>query len=186
MGTLYWLAERTGTVVLKAPEIEEAGFGINLDLLDTNLINLIIIIGVLIYFGRGFLGKTLSERRSRIESEIREAEERKKSAASALAEQQQKLAQAKAEAAKMLSAAETSAQAARESILAEAEQDVARLREAAAQDLTSQQERIIREVRNQVVLMAMQQAETQLRHEMDDAKQQELVDRSIAMLGGKS
>jgi F-type H+-transporting ATPase subunit b len=186
MGTLYWLAERTGIVVLKAPEIEEAGFGINLDLLDTNLINLIIIIGVLVYFGRGFLGKTLADRRSRIETAIKEAEDRKKAAAAALAEQQQKLAQAKAEADQIRSAAEVSANAAREAILAQAEQDIARLREAAAQDLTSQQERIIREVRNQVVAMAMQQAESQLRSEMDDAKQQELVDRSIAMLGGKS
>lgn len=33
------------------------GFGINTNLLETNLINLIIVIGVLIWFLRGFLGE---------------------------------------------------------------------------------------------------------------------------------
>ncbi|MEM1254426.1 MAG: F0F1 ATP synthase subunit B, partial [Cyanobacteria bacterium P01_H01_bin.21] len=30
---------------------EEGGFGLNFDILETNLINLVIIIGVLVYFG---------------------------------------------------------------------------------------------------------------------------------------
>ena len=184
MGTLYWLAGQTSRFVLEASEAEESGFGLNFDLLDTNLINLAIIIAVLIYFGRGFLGKMLSERQANIEQAIREAEDRKKSASAALAEQQQKLAQAKVTAEEMLKNAETSARSAREAILAQAERDVARLREAASQDITSQQERMIREIRNRVVTLAMEQAESQLRDQVDDNKQKELIDRSIAMLGG--
>lgn len=186
MGTLYWLAGQASGFVLEAPGAEEARFGINFDLLDTNLINLVIIIGVLFYFGRGVLGKTLSDRRSRIEAAIRDAEERKKAAAAALAEQQQQLAQAQAEADRIRKAAEESAAAAREAILAQSVQDLARLREAAAQDLNSQQERIIREIRSRVVAMALEKAEAQLRSEVGESKQQELIDRSIAMLGGQS
>lgn len=31
-----------------------AGFGINSNILETNLINLLIVVGILVYFGKGF------------------------------------------------------------------------------------------------------------------------------------
>jgi F-type H+-transporting ATPase subunit b len=164
---------------------EAGGFSLNFDLLDTNLINLVIIIGVLVYFGRGFLGKTLSERRSQIEAAIKDAEQRKQKAAAALAEQQQKLAQAQVEADRLKSEAETTAQRVRESILAQADEDVERMKAAAAQDLASQQDKIVRELRQQVALMALQKVESRLQGGLSDRAQQELIDRSIAMLGGR-
>jgi F-type H+-transporting ATPase subunit b len=61
-----------GTVLLLATEASrEGGFGFNFDILETNLINLVIIIAVLFYFGRGFVGKILTERRSGIEGDSR-------------------------------------------------------------------------------------------------------------------
>lgn len=165
--------------------IEEHGFGLNLDLLDTNIINLVIIIAVLIVFGRKFLGKTLSDRRSEIEAAIGEAEERKRKASAALAEKQQLLAQAQTEAARIKANAEENAKAARETILEQAQRDIERLRNAAAQDLTSQQEKIMAELRQTVAEMAIQQVESQLKSELDDNAQQQLVDRSISMLGGR-
>jgi F-type H+-transporting ATPase subunit b len=64
-----------GTVLLLATEASgEGGFGLNFDILETNLINLVIIIAVLFYFGRGFVGKILTERRSAIQEAIQEAE----------------------------------------------------------------------------------------------------------------
>lgn len=186
MGTLLRLAAGASAISAELPEgLEEGGFGLNFDLLDTNLINLVIIIGVLVYFGRGFLGKILSERQANIETAIQEAEQRRKDAASALAAQQQKLAQAKSEATRIRAAAEESAEAARQAILAQADQDVQRLRTAAAQDLTSQQERIMVELRQRVVALAMQQVESELKSTMDESTQQQLIDSSIAMLGGR-
>ena len=38
----------------------EGGFGLNLNLFETNLINLVIVIGVLYWFLKGFLGGILS------------------------------------------------------------------------------------------------------------------------------
>lgn len=187
MGTLLLLAVEAGEIGSELSEAaEESGFGINLDLLDTNLINLIIIIGVLVYFGRGFLGSKLSERRSQIETAIQEAEQRKKNAAAALADQQQKLAQAQAEAGRIRANAEERAKAAKAEILAQSEKDIERLKAAAAQDLSSQEERVMMELRQRVVAMAMQQVESRLRSELDESAQQRLVDQSIAMLGGRS
>jgi len=44
----------------------EGGFGINLNLFETNLINLVIVIGVLYWFLKGFLGGMLQSRRETI------------------------------------------------------------------------------------------------------------------------
>jgi len=185
MGTLFLFAVAADAIGAEAAEAaEEHGFALNLNLLDTNLINLVIIIGVLVYFGRGFLGSTLSERRSRIESEIREAEKRKQDAAASLAEEQQKLAQAQTEAARMLKEAEGRADVARQAVLDQADKDVERLRTAAAQDTSSQRDRIVTELRQRVAELAMQRAEEKLRSDLDDSTQQRLVDKSITMLGG--
>ena len=163
---------------------EAGGVGLNFDILETNLINLIIVIGVLFYFGRKFLGKTLSERRLDIEASIRDAERRKEEAAAALAEQQQQLAQAKETAKKILADAEAAAARTRETILAQADVDLERLRSGAAQDISSQQERAFREIRRQIAAMAIQRAEDELPNRLNDDVQRRLVDVSIARLAG--
>ena len=163
----------------------EAGFGLNFDILETNLINIAIIVGVLVYFGRGIVAKTLGDRREAIESAIRDAEKRKQESAAKLADQQQKLAQAQTEATRIRAAAEESAKAARASILAQSEQDIERLKASAAQDLNSQQERIIGELRQRVAQMALEQVESRLRSNLSPDAQQQLIDRSIAQMGGQ-
>ena len=180
MGNFSFLATEA------AHAVESGGFGLNFNLLETNLINLSIIIGVLFYFGRKVLGNILGERRSRIEEEIREAEKRQKDAAAALADAQRKLAQARAEAERIRAEAETSAKTAREAILAQAAKDVERLKESAAQDLDTARERAIAELRERVAAMAIQRVESQLREHLDDSAQQQLIDRSIANVGGGS
>lgn len=181
-----WLLLAAEAIATSVEAEESRGFGLNPDILETNLINLVIIVGVLVYFGRGVLGKTLAERRSQIEAAIQEAEKRKKDAAAALADQQQKLAQAQTEATRIRATAEENAQSAREAILVQAEQDLERLKDAAAQDLASQQERIMRELRQRVAVMAMERAESQLKSDLNDHAQQQLLDRSITLLGGRS
>lgn len=177
-----------GILLVAAEAVEEhrSGFGINLDILETNLINLLIIYGVLFYFGRGFLGKTLSERKAAIESEIKEAEDRKKTASAALSEQQQKLAQAQAEATRIRQEAGVRAQAKRDEVLAQAQEDIARMQAAAAQDVTTQQEKIISELRQRIAAQAMEKAEAELRSRLDGDRQQQIVERSIALIGGAS
>jgi F-type H+-transporting ATPase subunit b len=178
MGTLSFLATEA------AHAVESGGFGLNFNVLETNLINLAIIIGVLFYFGRKVLVNILEERRSRIAEEIREAEKRQKDAAAALADAQQKLAKAQAEAEQIRAAAEANAQAAREAILAQAAKDVERLRETAAQDLDVARERAIAELRERIAAMAVERVESQLRAHLDDSAQHQLIDRSIAIVGG--
>ncbi len=165
---------------------EEGGVGLNFDILETNLINLIIVLGVLFYFGRKFLGKTLSTRQSTIEEAIVDAETRKQEAAAALAEQQQKLAQAQEDAKKIVADAEQTAARTRESILAQAEVDVERMKTNAAQDLSSQEAKVMRELQQRITALALERCEAELPNRLNDDVQRRLVDASIARLGGQS
>jgi F-type H+-transporting ATPase subunit b len=185
MGTFFWLATEAGAAEL-AEAAEKSGFGFNFDILETNLINLAIVAALLVYFGRRFLGKILSERQAQIETEIKAAEQRQREAAEKLADEQQKLAQAQAEAERIRAAAAESAKAAREAILAQADQEIQRLKATAAQDSVSNQERAIAEIRQRVAVLALEQVESQIQSQLQsEDTQHQLVDRSIALLGGR-
>ncbi|MFB2839165.1 F0F1 ATP synthase subunit B [Floridanema evergladense] len=163
---------------------ESGGFGLNLNLLETNLINLAILIGVLFYLGRNIVTNILTERKKGILETIAEAETRQRQAAEALADQQQKLAQAQAEAERIRKEAEATAQAAKESILAQAAKEEENLRKKANEDLNTETERVLAELRQRVSALAIQRVESQLNSVLDESAQQQLVNNSIALLGG--
>ncbi len=53
MGTFLLLAAEANAVHSELAEgAAEGGFGLNLDLFETNLVNLAILVGILFYFGR--------------------------------------------------------------------------------------------------------------------------------------
>jgi F-type H+-transporting ATPase subunit b len=168
-----------------AESVEEGGFGFNFNILETNLINLAILVGVLVFYGRKLLGNILSDRRYKIAEAIQEAEERQRKALVALTEQQQKLAQAQAEAKRIEAAALERAEAAKAQIAAKTEEDIQRLRNQAQQDLNAQKERAIAELRERIANMSLVRVESQLRNILGDkATEQQLINQSIARLGG--
>ena len=150
----------------------------------SNLINLGILIVVLVYFGRGFLGKILNERRSTIEEAIKEAEQRQQQAQASLAEQQQKLTVAQTDAQRILAEAEERAKTVRDSILAKATEDVERMKATASAELDSDRERVISQLRSQIATQAIELAESQLKQHLNDNVQERLIDQSLALLGG--
>jgi len=161
---------------------EEGGFGLSFNLLETNLINLVIIWGVLFYFGRKFLGNTLSERRANIEEAIKDAERRQREAKQALESQEKDLAQAQSKAKEIVEAGKQNAAKVSDDILAQAKADVERMRTAADQDVSFQQEKVMRELRQRIAELALQRAENELPNRLNPEIQTALVDKSIALL----
>ena len=162
----------------------EGGFGLNLDILDTNLINLTLLVGILFYYGKPLVSNILEERKSKIVEQIQAVEQKQKQAEVTLAQEQKKLEEAKTTAAKIRSDAKTNAQKARETILAQGEKEVARLKEMAGKDLSSEQERAIASLRERVVALALEKARTDMGGRLNDEAQRKLIDSSIAKLGG--
>jgi F-type H+-transporting ATPase subunit b len=176
----------TGATILGAEmaEAEGKGFGLNFDILETNLINLLIVIGIVVYFLKGALTKTLSERSAAIETALSEAERKKAETAKALAVEQEKLKSAQVEAASIVQQAQADAVKAREAILAKGKADVANMKAAAAADMGAEEAKVMAQLRQRIADLAMQKAGAELPGRLNDDIQQRLVDRSISMLGG--
>lgn len=176
LGTLLYLAEATAEA--------EGGFGLNTDILESNLINLLILIGVLLYYGRKIVGNILSERKDKIAEQIEAAAAQERQAAQTLKQEQQKLAQAQQKAEKIIQEARENAEKAKAEIIANGEREVERIRATAVQDLNSEQERAIASLRQRVAELAIERAEAQLNERLNDEAQNQLIDRSIAQLQG--
>jgi len=73
---------------------EEEGIGLNLDILETGLLNILALLGILIYTGRDFLGSLLEERKTTIVKSVQDAENRLNEAQKRLSEAQKQLNQA--------------------------------------------------------------------------------------------
>ncbi len=176
MGTFLFLAEAHSEV--------KGGFGINLDILESNLINLAILVGILYYYGSKIISDILSQRQAKIAEQIQEIEQKQKTAAVNLTEERQKLAKAKETAVKIRQDAEANAEKAKAAILAQGDREVERLRASAAQDLNTETEKAIAELKQRVAALAMERVESQLPGMLDESAQNILIDRSIAQVGG--
>jgi F-type H+-transporting ATPase subunit b len=175
----------TSLFLLASEAGETEGFGINTNILETNIINIVIILAFLIYAGRGFIGNILSTRLQTIESAITDAEKRKQESIEKLSDQQEKLAQAQSERDRIIAQAQADAKAARESILKDVDSEIERLRVAAEQEIATEQERAIVQLRQQVVDKAVADANAYFERGLSEHVQQQLVDRSIDLIAAE-
>ena len=73
---------------------ENENIGLNLDILETGLINILALIAILVYTGRDFLGSLLEERKTDIVAGVQDAENRLNESNRRLSEAQKQLSQA--------------------------------------------------------------------------------------------
>jgi len=73
---------------------EDEGIGLNLDILETGLINILALVAILVYTGRDFLGSLLEERKTTIVKGVQDAEDRFNEAQIRLSEAEKQLNQA--------------------------------------------------------------------------------------------
>ena len=161
----------------------EGGFGINLNLFETNLINLVIVIGVLYWFLKGFLGGMLQSRRETILRDLNDAESRLKTATAELAKAQQELSVAQQKADKIRVDGNARAQAIRLGGEKRTIQAMAALKHDALADLNAAGARLTAQLRRQAALAAIDQAMTELPKRLDSKAQERLINSSIKNLG---
>jgi len=159
------------------------GFGIDLDILEGNLVNLAILIPVLFWFLKGFLGSILSRRREAILQDLHEAESRLSEATAQLEKAQAELAAARETARTILK----DGQARADAIRVEGEQrtiaEMARLQEEAKADTDSEARRISNELLSSTADQAIALALQDLPGALSRQKQSKLLAATINSLG---
>jgi F0F1-type ATP synthase, subunit b len=158
------------------------GFGINLNLFETNLINLVIVIGVLGWFLKGFLGGILERRRQAILHDLDDAETRLKKATADLAKSQADLAAAQQKAETILADGKARAEAIRLDGEKRTISAMAALKQDALSELTAEGARLSEQLRREAAMAAIDKVMAELPGRLDANGQARLIDASIANL----
>jgi len=153
-------------------------FGLNLDLFETNIINLAIVIAGLVYFLRGFLGGILERRKAMIMAELKDAEERLASAGTALTAAQQQVADSQALAEKIRSDAKARAEVVRLDLERRTVEEMARMKTESSSDLANEAARVSNQLRREAAQLAIEKALSSLPGKLDDAAQSRLIDQA--------
>ena len=158
-------------------------FGLNLDLFETNIINLAIVIFALYKFLPNFLGSILERRRAIILADLKDAEERLSSATAALSQAQQDLADAQQKAEQIRIDGKARAEAIRLESEKRTIEEMARLKQGAAADLNAEAARVSNQLRREAAQLAIEKALSTLPGKLNADAQAQLVNQSIKTLG---
>ena len=155
------------------------GFGLNLNLFETNVINWAVVIFGLYKFLPGFLGKMLQKRREGILLELKDAEDRLQKANAAFEKAKEDLSLAKEKAEKIKSDSLKRSEAIRMESEKKAIEEMARIKQSAISDESSEASRAISQLRKEAVELAIKKALDSLPNKLDQATQENLVTQSI-------
>ena len=158
-------------------------FGLNLNIFETNIVNLAIVIFGLYKFLPNFLGGILERRRAIILADLKDAEERLAAATSSLATAQQDLAAAQQKAEQIRADGKARAQAIRLESEKRTIEEMARLKQGAAADLDAEAARVTNVLRREAARLAIEKALATLPGKLNDEAQAKLLSQSINKLG---
>jgi F-type H+-transporting ATPase subunit b len=159
------------------------GFGLNLNLFETNIVNLAIVIFGLYKFLPNFLGGILERRRAIILADLKDAEDRLASATSALAQAQSDLAAAQQKAEQIRADGKARAEAIRLDSEKRTVEEMARVKQGAAADLNAEASRVTDQLRREAARLAIEKALASLPGKLTAEAQAQLVNQSIQSLG---
>jgi len=159
--------------------IATEGFGLNLNLFETNVINLALVIFGLYKFLPGFLGSMLERRRNGILSDLKDAEERLSEAKTALAQSKTDLAAAEEKATQIRADCKSRAEAIRLESEKRTVEEMARIKQGAVSDLNAEASRVSAQLRREAARLAIEKALASLPGKLDKASQEKFLSESI-------
>jgi F-type H+-transporting ATPase subunit b len=159
------------------------GFGLNLNVFETNIVNLAIVIFGLYKFLPNFLGGILERRRAIILADLKDAEDRLAAASTSLAQAQKDLAEAQQKAELIRADGKARAEAIRLDSEKRTVEEMARVKQGAVADLNAEASRVSAQLRREAARLAIEKALATLPGKLDADAQAQLVNQSIKTLG---
>jgi F-type H+-transporting ATPase subunit b len=132
------------------------GISLNTDILETGLINILALLGILIYTGRDFLGSLLEERRTTIVKEVQDAEDRLNEAQKRLVEVKKQLDQANIVVNEIKNETITTKKSLLEADAFQAKKDLAVRFDRALATFRSKERQIFVEIKQQIISLVLQ------------------------------
>nr|YP_010264657.1 ATP synthase CF0 subunit I [Ranunculus pekinensis]YP_010880428.1 ATP synthase CF0 subunit I [Ranunculus sceleratus]QFV19143.1 ATP synthase CF0 subunit I [Ranunculus bungei]QFV17788.1 ATP synthase CF0 B subunit [Ranunculus sceleratus]UIO59777.1 ATP synthase CF0 subunit I [Ranunculus pekinensis]WHU54043.1 ATP synthase CF0 subunit I [Ranunculus sceleratus] len=158
-------------------------FGFNTDILATNPINLSVVLGVLIFFGKGVLSDLLDNRKQRILSTIRNSEELRGGAIEKLEKAKARLQKVKAEADEFRVNGYSEIEREKSNLINSTYQNLERLENYKNETIQFEQQRAINQVRQRVFQQALQGALGTLNSCLNNELHLRTISANIGMFG---
>lgn len=159
------------------------GFGINTNILETNVLNLAVVIGVVVTVVGDALRGLLDTRRQTILGTLQEAEQKAAEAQARLDQARQALETARRKATQIRTQATSVAEQEGAALAAQFSSELARLRDAARQGVQLQRQRAVQQRAQQVARLALNAAESTLVEQLVKgsarARQRDLNERHV-------
>ena len=164
---------------------EAEGIGINTDILETNLINIIILLVLLVYVLGNFLKENLSTRQEQIISSIQDGEKRLNEANERLAEAKSQWAQAQIIIEEIKNQTKRSKASLLETEFNQANQDLSQRFNNILMVLRYREQQVFNDVMKQVSELALSQVTSKLQTQLGKTDQSLIIDSKINRLGGR-
>jgi len=164
---------------MNIPVFASAGFGLNLNIFETNVLNWAVVVFGLYKFLPGFLGKMLEKRREGILLELKDAEDRLKTSSDALTKAKADLSLAQEKANQIKADSLKRSEAIKLDSEKKAIEEMARIKQSAISDESSEASRAMSQLRKEAVELAIKKALNSLPNRLDQATQENLVTQSI-------
>nr|UDZ59404.1 ATP synthase CF0 subunit I [Albidella oligococca] len=158
-------------------------FGFNTDILATNPINLIVVLGVLIFFGKGVLNDLLDNRKQRILSTIQNSEELRRSALKQLEKAQARLRKVETEANEYRVNGYSEIEREKANLINATSESLERLENYKNETLRFEQQRAINQVRQRVFQQALEGALGTLNNSLNSELHFRTISANIGILG---
>jgi len=139
---------------------EHEGIGLNTDILETGLINILALLAILIYTGRDFLGSLLEERKTMIVKGVQDAEDRLNEAQKRLSEAEKQLNQANLVISEIKSETIATKKVLLESDAFQAKKDLKIRFERALAAFRSKERQIFLEIKQQIISLVLKRTVT--------------------------
>ena len=164
---------------MNLPLLAAEGFGLNLNLFETNVLNWAVVVFGLYKFLPGFLGKMLQKRREGILLELKDAEDSLLKATQALDKARSDLSLAEEKATQIKADSLKRSELIRMESEKKAIEEMARIKQSAISDESSEASRAISQLRKEAVELAIKKALDSLPNRLDQTAQENLVTQSI-------
>nr|YP_010467823.1 CF0 subunit I [Paronychia argentea]UVF30343.1 CF0 subunit I [Paronychia argentea]UVF31182.1 CF0 subunit I [Paronychia argentea] len=158
-------------------------FGVNTDILATNLINLSVVIGVLIFFGKGVLSDLLDNRKQRILNTIRNSEELRERAIERLEQARARLRKVETEANQFRVNGYSEIEREKTNLINSTYKTLEQLENYKNETINFEQQRAINQVRQRVFQQALQGALGTLNSCLNNELHLRTINANIGMFG---
>lgn len=149
------------------------------------LINTAIIVALYFFFLHKPVMKIMEERKEKINSEMKAAEDAQAEAEAVKAEYTEKLKESKEEAAQIVSAAVKRAGERENQIIAEAQQEAADLKKKAEESIELEKKKAINEIKDQISDIVIMASEKVCEKEISKSDNEALINKFIAEVGNE-